>query len=304
MFKLMKLAKAYKKLTNPQEDFWGDFKRGVKANVGMFGDRDVWGTVHKLLKKAESQAMKARSTKTTSNIKALTAKIGLHASRDMAQLRRSLRFIEAIEQHFLALTAGSRDNNIKCSLPSCNSCNVLQLAVLLQCGHLACNTCLQARTSQHSCVDGHCNNFVEENDLIRLTSLALKAAPCTASPIYARYRTKINDICTLITHLLSYDRGIVFVPSEGMLVILEQAVKAAEISFTSVIKSRTSSSKLIRAFQRNEPTVGKFLILNLNDESASGSNLVNANHIIFVSPLDTNNQYKYDSAMAQAIARC
>jgi site-specific DNA-cytosine methylase len=304
MFELMKSAEAHKKPTNPQEDFWGDFKRGVKANVGMFGDRDVWGTVHKLLKKAESQAMKARSTKTTSNIKALTAKIGLHASRDMAQLRRSLRFIEAIEQHFPALTASSRDNNVKCSSPSCNSCNVLQLAVLPQCGHLACDTCLQARTDQHSCVDGHCNNFVEENDLIRLTSLAPKAAPCTASPIHARYGAKMNDICTLITHLPSYDRGIVFVPSEGMLVMLEQAFKAAEISFTSVTKSRTSSSKLIGAFQRNEPTVGKFLILNLNDESASGSNLVNANHVIFVSPLDTDNQYKYDSAMAQAIARC
>lgn len=32
-------------------------------------------------------------------------------------------------------------------------------------------------------------------------------------------------------------------------------------------------------------------------------NLTNANHIIFVSPLLVESQYKYDSAMAQAIAR-
>jgi hypothetical protein len=32
-------------------------------------------------------------------------------------------------------------------------------------------------------------------------------------------------------------------------------------------------------------------------------NLVNANHIIFVSPLLAKTQYEYDSAMAQAIAR-
>jgi hypothetical protein len=33
------------------------------------------------------------------------------------------------------------------------------------------------------------------------------------------------------------------------------------------------------------------------------SNLVNANHIIFVAPLLSKTQYEYDSAMAQAIAR-
>jgi hypothetical protein len=33
------------------------------------------------------------------------------------------------------------------------------------------------------------------------------------------------------------------------------------------------------------------------------SNLTNANHIVFVSPLLSKNQYEYDSAMAQAIAR-
>jgi hypothetical protein len=32
--------------------------------------------------------------------------------------------------------------------------------------------------------------------------------------------------------------------------------------------------------------------------------LVNANHVIFVSPLLAESQYKYDSAMVQAIARC
>lgn len=36
----------------------------------------------------------------------------------------------------------------------------------------------------------------------------------------------------------------------------------------------------------------------------SSSNLVNANHVIFVSPLLAKSQYQYDSAMAQAIARC
>ena len=34
------------------------------------------------------------------------------------------------------------------------------------------------------------------------------------------------------------------------------------------------------------------------------SNLVNANHVIFVAPLLAEDQYKYDASMAQAIARC
>jgi hypothetical protein len=32
--------------------------------------------------------------------------------------------------------------------------------------------------------------------------------------------------------------------------------------------------------------------------------LVNANHVIFIAPLLTKTQYEYDSAMAQAVARC
>lgn len=38
--------------------------------------------------------------------------------------------------------------------------------------------------------------------------------------------------------------------------------------------------------------------------TASDRNLVNANHVIFVSPLLVKDRYQYDSAMAQAIARC
>ncbi|KAF3010718.1 hypothetical protein E8E13_006591 [Curvularia kusanoi] len=45
------------------------------------------------------------------------------------------------------------------------------------------------------------------------------------------------------------------------------------------------------------------LLLNLTSETAAGVNLTNANHIIFISPLLVETQYKYDSAMTQAIAR-
>lgn len=45
-------------------------------------------------------------------------------------------------------------------------------------------------------------------------------------------------------------------------------------------------------------------VLHVTSKANYHRNLVNANHIIFVSPLLANNQYKYDSSMAQAIARC
>lgn len=43
-----------------------------------------------------------------------------------------------------------------------------------------------------------------------------------------------------------------------------------------------------------------------NDDRAAdlNRNLVNANHIIFTSPLLVKTQYEYDSAMVQAVARC
>lgn len=47
----------------------------------------------------------------------------------------------------------------------------------------------------------------------------------------------------------------------------------------------------------------KVLILNLGDESAAGMNLVNANHVVFISPLLTNTSQKYHAAMVQSIGR-
>lgn len=44
-------------------------------------------------------------------------------------------------------------------------------------------------------------------------------------------------------------------------------------------------------------------MLSLLSTLTTNSNLTNANHIIFVSPLLVESQYKYNSAMTQAIAR-
>jgi hypothetical protein len=56
----------------------------------------------------------------------------------------------------------------------------------------------------------------------------------------------------------------------------------------------------IASFCQNKDTV---LVLNASDETAAGSNIQVANHVIFLSPLLRDNQYSYDSTMAQAIGR-
>lgn len=48
----------------------------------------------------------------------------------------------------------------------------------------------------------------------------------------------------------------------------------------------------------------KVLVQTINSEQAAGSNLHNANHIIFVSPLVTRNQREWDAQMQQALGRC
>ena len=63
-------------------------------------------------------------------------------------------------------------------------------------------------------------------------------------------------------------------------------------------------AKILTEFQN---TVGekaaRVLVLNIGDASAAGSNLTNANHVIFVSPYLTDREQIYHAAMTQAIGR-
>lgn len=68
--------------------------------------------------------------------------------------------------------------------------------------------------------------------------------------------------------------------------------------------SASSKSKALEEFQNDMGDTGhKVLILNSADETAAGSNLTIANHLIFVTPLLASSFQQYQAARTQAIGR-
>jgi hypothetical protein len=82
--------------------------------------------------------------------------------------------------------------------------------------------------------------------------------------------------------------------------VQQAAVALKGKSIAATIVGKDTAGAQIATFCQNKDTV---LVLNASDETAAGSNIQAANHVIFLSPLLRDNQYSYDSTMAQAIGR-
>ncbi|KAJ4312063.1 hypothetical protein N0V94_007628 [Neodidymelliopsis sp. IMI 364377] len=148
------------------------------------------------------------------------------------------------------------------------------------------------------------SHLLQAVNLIKVTDLGSTGERVTKHS----FGRKMDSIARLIKKLPSDDQGLVFAPNDETIAILGEVFDFHNISYytPSGCNSR-QAAKIIEEFKasRDEDPEDrpKVLLLNLTSETAAGVNLTNANHIIFVSPLLVESQYKYDSAMTQAIAR-
>ncbi|KAI9780338.1 MAG: hypothetical protein M1839_006761 [Geoglossum umbratile] len=103
-----------------------------------------------------------------------------------------------------------------------------------------------------------------------------------------------------------YDQVLLFVQFVDLMEKVSTALDENRISHYALTKRLAKkAANMMRAFQEtmDSRTKRKVLVLNVADESASGANLSNMNHIIFLSPLLTETQYHYDTSTTQAIWR-
>jgi SNF2 family DNA or RNA helicase len=82
---------------------------------------------------------------------------------------------------------------------------------------------------------------------------------------------------------------------------VSEALTYHKIQHLQIIGSANKKSKALTEFQ--EGASARVLLLNVMDESASGANLTNANHAIFLSPLLTPSKEIYKASETQAIGR-
>jgi RNA-binding protein YhbY len=228
---------------------------------------------------------------------------------------RSKRYITIVESIANSSTRPARCDNAQCS--GTGKSSDAQIAVSGLCGHLVCKSCHLASKEKHRtlCHAPGCSAAQFDHHLLWSHILG---EPSKATP----YGAKLDAAVDLLLDIRKKgEKAILFVQyirkkakkakkdEEEIPVVqyseqLDQAKTAlrhAKIAAT-VVTSSNNAGQQIADFCRdnNKDTV---LVLNASDETAAGSNIQAANHVIFLSPLLCDSQYGYDSTMAQAIGR-
>lgn len=193
--------------------------------------------------------------------------------------------------------------------------------VSLKCGHVHCFLPQGEALYDATCGVRGCtapladacislDKFVEKPRVISRSDFgegALCKEPTTYLPQGGEGKgPKVNAVVRLIKSMAETDQIVIFVQNTELLADMYEALRTAEVSHVTAAELTTDESTALEKFKNSSRVSDKkqVLLQLINSEQAAGSNLHNANHVIFVSPLITRNQGEWDAQMKQALGRC
>ncbi|KAG9960422.1 hypothetical protein KCU61_g6526, partial [Aureobasidium melanogenum] len=209
---------------------------------------------------------------------------------------RTLRFLKNAFKH--EKCKQDLSISLRCNGEGCNNTveDSSDLRVSANCGHILCSDCIETSNNLLGiCPADGCEKDVKSYHLLPLGKLGKSIA--------SKYGSKADALKELLKKIVAQgQQAIVFVQFAHQIEEMRNVLNSANISHYYSKGDKTTDA--IEAFKIVEgPKRRTALILNSNDESAAGANLMNANHVIFFSPLLKRTQYEYEAQMAQAIGR-
>lgn len=190
----------------------------------------------------------------------------------------------------------------KCDFQGCNSAaSISDLAVSSLCGHTVCRSCLQvSKEGLGNCEAHGCKSPMRGFHLLWSHKMGDVDDSAHGEGYDGR---KILAVLELLEDVQKHgDQAILFVRYEEQLQDVGEILTKNNISCVVINKDKAGRIEDFKS-DRNPKTRKTAIVLNASDASAAGTNLTNANHVIFLSPLLSADQYSYDSQMAQAIGR-
>ena len=172
-----------------------------------------------------------------------------------------------------------------------------EVSISSTCGHSGCKECVLREAYIGKCPTDGCAALAKPTSIVQASSLGAEDDGKAT-----RYGTKLALLCALLRRIPKTERALVFCQFETLTATVAEALSAYGISFVQLTGTAKRRSDLLEAYQ--EDSGARVLLLNVDDESAAGSNLTVANHVIFVGPLLKQEQQQYDATMTQAIGRC
>ncbi|KAI9836785.1 MAG: hypothetical protein M1819_000950 [Sarea resinae] len=218
---------------------------------------------------------------------------------------RSLRFIKAVREVQLSMSglkAAAATRTCACSRCLKSNFPAAAILVLSSCGHTTCEACWKEYRQGEACVVDRCGATVKDYHVHTAEELGEEDERARKGKHYGK---KLEDVLDLIKTIPKDDQVLLFAQFDDLMERVSNALQEHQISFAAITQSKVKQAAgIISAFQKDiGKAKKKVLVLNVADESASGANLTNANHVIFLSPLLAETQQKYEANMTQAIGR-
>ncbi|OBT84724.1 hypothetical protein VE02_06091 [Pseudogymnoascus sp. 03VT05] len=225
--------------------------------------------------------------------------------------KRCLRFFDYVrnlQKHYTNLRLGN-EAGAGCTCSKCEKTGLSpeEISILSQCGHTACDSCRAKHekmfynnlAAKEECLVVGCSAINKQWQVIKAPELGVEDDSTRKGRHYGK---KIEDIISLVKNIPDTEQVLLFVQFTDLLDKIIGAFKDKGITYLSL--DRGDPAKTLTKFQTETgKEKSKVLILNIGDASAAGSNLTNANHIIFVSPYLTDREQTYKAAMTQAVGR-
>jgi site-specific DNA-cytosine methylase/SNF2 family DNA or RNA helicase len=169
-------------------------------------------------------------------------------------------------------------------------------AVSAFCGHVICRSCFERSQQSLSvmCPADGCSSELYNYHLL----WKQKIGDSTTTTHGAKLASAMSLLKTIQGN---NEQAIVFVQFSSQLTEVKAALRADGLP--AIIVYSENESEKIEDFKTSSSDTAVAIVLNTADRTASGANLQNANHVIFLSPLLKNSQYEYSATMAQAIGR-
>ncbi|KAF8637647.1 hypothetical protein AX17_002715 [Amanita inopinata Kibby_2008] len=212
---------------------------------------------------------------------------------------RSLRYFTVVRD-----LQKQREEPPEVTCPRCrrDRVPVEEIAVLSSCGHMGCLTCVKTCAEKEECVyaaSGACKSAARVINVVKGDTLGVDDEERDGRGKH--FGKKLEEMVRLLKRLPKSERVLIFVQFADLMSKVSEALTYHKVQHLQITGSANKKSKALTDFQ--EGSSARVLLLNVMDESASGANLTNANHAIFISPLLASSKEIYKASETQAIGR-
>jgi SNF2 family DNA or RNA helicase len=264
-----------------------------KRNGQLLGDNDAQAEMKRLMEKAKSKGPMEL------NWKFIKGDDGNDPLDHQWELREQCHHLRRLQNEFVGRVRSLRYIKAVQELQSHPSPD--GFAMLSCCGHQGLYTVLKEDAGHRKCKVKGCEVPVRPEHVVRARDLGNHGSGGNVV-MAGKFGTKLTKIMRMLKSLPATERVLVFVQFQDLRNKVREAINEIGIRTGSIEGTARQKMKVLTEFQQENSRL-RILLLDLAGDSASGANLVVANHLVFVHPLVAESQWKFSQQELQAIGR-